>query len=64
MGLGDLRIAFVDTTESVDLMVHLELEGRRAGLVGHVFGNETAAMDWLLADVASGTTAVRGVVAR
>ena len=53
MGLGDIRIAFVDTIESVDLMVHFELEGRKAGLVGHVFGNESAAVEWLLADTAS-----------
>jgi hypothetical protein len=55
MGLGDIRIAFVDTTESVDLMVHFELEGRKAGLVGHVFGNEAAAVEWLLSDTASGS---------
>ena len=53
MGLGDIRIAFVDTEESVDLMVHFELEGRKAGLVGHVFGNEAAAVEWLLADTDS-----------
>ncbi len=54
MGLGDIRIAFVDAAESVDLMVHFELEGRKAGLVGHVFGNEAAAVDWLLADTGDG----------
>ena len=54
MGLGDIRIAFVDAAESVDLMVHFELEGRKAGLVGHVFGNEVAAVEWLLADTAGG----------
>ena len=52
MGLGDIRIAFVDTTESVDLMVHFELEGRKAGLVGLVFGNEVALVQWLLANTA------------
>ena len=59
MGLGDIRIAFVDTSESVDMMVHFELEGRKAGLVGHVFGNEVAAVEWLLADTASGSAASR-----
>lgn len=54
MGLGDIRIAFVDADESVDLMVHFELEGRKAGLVGHVFGNEAAAVEWLLSDAADG----------
>lgn len=60
MGLGDLRIAFVDTAESVDLMVHFELEGRKAGLVGHVFGSEAAAVEWLLADTDK-ETAVRNL---
>jgi hypothetical protein len=61
MVLGDIRIAFVDTTESVDLMVHFELEGRKAALVGHVFGNEAAAVEWLLSDAASGSVAARGL---
>ena len=52
LGFGDIRIAFVDTTESVDVMVHAELESRRAGLVAHVFGNELMATRWLLADAA------------
>ena len=52
MGFGDIRIAFVDTTESVDVMVHAELESRKAGLVAHVFGNELMATRWLLADAA------------
>ena len=50
MGFGDIRIAFVDTIESVDVMVHAEIESRRAGLVAHVFGNELMATRWLLAD--------------
>ncbi len=50
MGFGDIRIAFVDTTESVDVMVHAELESRKAGLVAHVFGNELMATRWLLDD--------------
>jgi hypothetical protein len=54
MGLGNIRIAFVDADESVDMMVHFELEGRKAGLVGHVFGNEAAALEWLLTDAADG----------
>ena len=52
MGLGDVRIAYVDTTESVDVLVHAELEARKAGLVSHVFGNEESAERWLLADAA------------
>ena len=52
MGFGDIRIAFVDTIESVDVMVHAEIESRRAGLVAHVFGNELMATRWLLADAA------------
>lgn len=52
MGFGDIRIAFVDTDESVDVMVHAELESRKAGLVAHVFGNELMATRWLLADAA------------
>lgn len=52
MGLGDIRIAYVDTTEAVDVLVHAELEARRTGLVGRVFGNEEAAERWLLADIA------------
>lgn len=52
MGFREIRIAFVDTTESVDLMVHAELESRKVGLIGRVFGNEWAAVNWLLADAA------------
>lgn len=59
MGFGDIRIAFVDTTESVDVMVHAEIEGRKAGLVAHVFGNEFLATRWLLADAALDAAAGR-----
>ena len=52
MGFSDIRIAYVDTTESVDVMVHAELESRKFGLNGHVFGNESAAVRWLLDDIA------------
>lgn len=48
---GDIRIAYVDTTESVDVLVHAEIEARRAGLVSHVFGSLEAATQWLLRDV-------------
>jgi hypothetical protein len=47
---GDIRIAYVDTIESVDVLVHAELEARRAGLVSRVFGNVESAERWLLAD--------------
>lgn len=48
---GDIRIAFVDTTESVDVLVHAEIEARKVGLVSHVFGSTASAEHWLLADV-------------
>jgi len=48
---GDIRIAFVDMDESVDVLVHAEIEARRAGLVSHVFGSLEAARQWLLRDV-------------
>lgn len=54
MGLGDIRIAFVDTTESVDVLVHSELEARKVGLVSHVFGSIEAAEQWLLSDLQMG----------
>ena len=47
---GDIRIAYVDTIESVDVLVHAELEARKAGLVSRVFGNVESAERWLLAD--------------
>lgn len=60
MGFGDIRIAFVDTTESVDVLVHSELEARKAGLVSHVFGSIESAEQWLLGDVQDeGMAAVR-----
>jgi len=48
---GDIRIAFVDMHESVDVLVHAEIEARKAGLVSHVFGSLEAAKQWLLRDV-------------
>ena len=48
---GDIRIAFVDVDESVDVLVHAEIEARKAGLVSHVFGSLEAAKQWLLRDV-------------
>ena len=48
---GDIRIAFVDMDESVDVLVHAEIEARKAGLVSHVFGSLEAARQWLLRDV-------------
>lgn len=48
---GDIRIAFVDVDESVDVLVHAEIEARKAGLVSHVFGSLEAARQWLLRDV-------------
>ena len=49
--LGEIRIAFVDIHESVDVLVHAEIEARKAGLVSHVFGSLEAARQWLLRDV-------------
>ena len=62
MGFGDIRIAFVDPTESIDLMVHAEIEGRRTGLEAHVFGNEALAVQWLLSDITN-NVAIRGSAA-
>jgi len=51
MGFKDMRIAFVDPKEDVDLLAFAEVRALEVGLAGHVFGGVDAAERWLLSDL-------------
>lgn len=50
LGLAEVRIAFVDPIEDVELLVNEQAEARLLGLTGRVFGGTAAAERWLLSD--------------
>ena len=51
MGFKDMRIAFVDPKEDVDLLAFAEVRALEVGLAGHVFGGVDAAERWLISDL-------------
>ena len=48
LGLGRVRIAYVDALADVDLLLHEQAEAHLLGLHGRVFGSTEAAERWLL----------------
>lgn len=51
MGFKDIRIAFVDPKEDVELLAFAEVRALELRLTGHVFGAVDAAEAWLLSDL-------------
>jgi hypothetical protein len=52
LGLGRVRIAYVDALEDVDLLLQEQAEALLIGLQGRVFGSTESAERWLLGAVA------------